>query len=261
VEIVDSDPPPSAQIVDPNLSRLAALADRLARYPGMIQYGPNGDLAQVSGLPLADARETLFPVSRTRPLPDGFVPPDLVNDFHHYLRALIADDLRAMFQAAERDGAYPQVVSGYRSADYQALVFERAVQRQLAQNESLSRADAEDRAARFVAPPGRSQHQLGTTADLSSSEISYGIRAIFAETNAGRWLAEHAWEYGFVMPYTAAAEPRTGYVPEPWHYRWVGRPLAAFLRQQQYLESAYPTADDWLLTLESLLQDRSSWLP
>lgn len=229
----------------------------LASDPRGLNYGSDGSLEAVFGLPPAEARMVFYPVSRSRALPDGYAPPDLVNDLNHPLRALMVGEFRAMFAAAERAGADLEVVSGYRSATYQALLFERAVQRQLGLDESLSREEAEDRAARFVAPPGRSQHQLGTTADLSSWEIGYAIRRDFAETVAGRWVAEHAWEYGFILPYTAAAEARTGYVAESWHLRWVGRPLAALLWEAGYLASGYPTADDWLVALEGLMEART----
>ena len=42
---------------------------------------------------------------------------------------------------------------------------------------------------------------------------------------------------------------------EPWHVRWVGRPLAAHLQARGYLESGYPTTDDLLLAIESLIAD------
>ena len=110
----------------------------------------------------------------------------LVFDLGHPLRALVVNDFKAMFQAAERDRAYPAIVSGYRSAEYQVDVFEQAVQRR--GNRELQRAEGLERqTARSVAPPGRCpQHQLGTTADLSSYELGFGLRAAFAETQAGR---------------------------------------------------------------------------
>jgi hypothetical protein len=235
----------------------SGLAARLASEPRGLRYGSDGSLEAVFGLPPAEARMVFYPVSRSRALPDGYEPTDLVDDLDHPLRALVVGEFRVMFAAAERAGADLEVVSGYRSSAYQALLFERAVQRQLGRDESLSRDEAEDLAARFVAPPGRSQHQLGTTADLSSWEIGYAIRRDFVETLAGRWLAEHAWEYGFILPYTAAAETRTGYVAEPWHVRWVGRPLAALLWEAGYPASGYPTADDWLVALEGLIEGQS----
>jgi hypothetical protein len=231
----------------------SSLAERLALHPELFQYGPDGGIEAVFGVPRSEACSVFFPVSQTRAIPDAYVPTDLVDDFDHPVRAVIAGSLAAMFQAAERAGAYPEVVSGYRSAEYQAVVFQQSLQRQLFRADPTDRDEAERRASRFVARPGHSQHQLGTTVDLSSGEIDYTLRASFAETVAGRWLAEHAWEYGFIQPYTSAAESRSGYAAESWHYRWVGRPLAAQLWQDGYLTSGYPTADDVLLALEELL--------
>ncbi len=235
------------------IAHRSPLAEQLFRHPQAFQYAPDGSLEAVFGLPLTETHWVLYPVNRTLGLPNAYVPPDLVYSLGHPLRALVVSDLTSMFQAAERDRAYPSIVSGYRSAEYQAAVFEQAVQRQLWQSHELQRAEAELQAARFVAPPGHSQHQLGTTVDLSSYEVGYAIRATFAETQAGRWLAERAWEFGFIQPYTAEAEPRTGYVPEPWHYRWIGRPLATLLWQERYLTSVEPTADDWLAAATELL--------
>jgi D-alanyl-D-alanine carboxypeptidase len=163
-----------------------------------------------------------------------------------------------MFAAAERDHAYPVVVSGYRSFDEQVEIFAGAIERQRNGAEQVDMDEAVRRAARFIAPPGCSQHQLGTTADVSSWELGYALRGSFVETATGRWLIERAWEFGFIIPYTGAAEARTGYVTEPWHFRWVGRPLATFLWERNYLQSGYPTADDWLAELDSLLAERAA---
>ena len=244
--------PPPTRAADDDHGR-SLLAEDLLRQPAAFGYGPEGRPESVFGLPLDEAGVTLYPVSRTRRLAAGFAPFDLVNRHGHPLRALAAAAMAEMFAAAERDQIYPVVVSGYRSFDQQVDLFDGAVRRQLARGEEIDLAEAERRAARFVAPPGHSQHQLGTTADLSSWEIGYAVRATFAETAAGRWLSGHAWQYGFILPYTVAAEARTGYVPEPWHLRWVGRSLAAFLWERDYLHSGYPTTDDWLVAIELLV--------
>lgn len=240
--------------VFPEVRSRSALAERLAAHPRALKLAADRGLVAVFGLPPPEARSVFFPVSQARALPTGYMPTDLVYVRGHLLRNLIVAELAAMLSAAAGDGAYPAVISGYRSAAYQASLFERAVQRQLAREDSIDRQEAERRAARFVARPGHSQHQLGTAADFSSGELGYGIGRGFGETLAGRWLSERAWEFGFILPYTTAAEERTSYVAEPWHLRWVGRPLAAFLWEQDYLHSPYPTADDWLEALEELLE-------
>lgn len=232
------------------------LRDELLRDGRTFGQRGDGGLEAVFGLPITEAGAVLFPVSHTRALPDGFAPADLVFDHGHPLRSRVAAEMSEMFAAAERERAYPTVVSGYRSFEEQVEIFAGAVERQLDRAEPIERDEAERRAARFIAPPGRSQHQLGTTADISSWELGYTLRGSFGETAAGRWLLNRAWEFGFVLPYTAAAEARTGYVPEPWHFRWVGRTLAAFLWERDYLHSGYPTADDWLVAIEALQLER-----
>jgi D-alanyl-D-alanine carboxypeptidase len=68
---------------------------------------------------------------------------------------------------------------------------------------------------RFSAGPGTSQHQLGTSIDFGS------ITPEFGDTEAGRWLYEHAWEYGFSLSYPEGYEDVTGYMFEIWHYRYI----------------------------------------
>src|SRR5262249_39812491 len=101
-----------------------------------------------------------------------------------------------------------------------------------------------------------SQHQLGTTVDLTSPENGNGLGQQFGLTRAGRWLVAHATEYGFVLPYTEQGEVRTGYAAEPWHLRWVGRDLAGLMQADAYLERDGLVADDYLVALDLLLADR-----
>ena len=85
-------------------------------------------------------------------------------------------------------------------------------------------------------------------------ELGYRIAPAFVATAAGQWLQEHAAEFGFVFPYTDLGQERTGYMAEPWHLRWVGRPLAALLMTDGYLDNGAVVADDYLEAIESLLQ-------
>ena len=243
----------SADAPPADYGALATLAERLALDSRAFQLGPDGRIEALFGLPVQEARTVFFPVSRARALPDDYTPADLTTRLGRPMRQVVVRDFEALEAAANAAGAYPSIVSGFRSQQDQTRVFEAAVQRQLYANPEIDAEEAARRAARYIAPPGRSQHQLGTTADLSSWEIGYAVRSTFAETKAGQWLAQHAWEHGFIIPYTVAAEARTGYVPEPWHVRWVGRPLAARLWEDGYALRANPTADDVLQALELLL--------
>jgi len=237
---------------------LTSLAVRLQVERSAIVRDWTGQVTTVFGLPAAEARTLLLPVTRQRGLPIGYEPPDLVRFGGRLVRVFVRPDLTAMIEAASADGVELAAISGYRSPDEQSLAFESAVWRAMARESGpdgmpIDRAEAESRSARFVAPPGHSQHQLGTAVDFSSGEINYALMPRFAETEAGNWLELHAWEYGFVLPYTRAGEYHSGYAYEPWHFRWIGRDLAAVLQHDRYLHHPSLIVDDYLRATEELL--------
>jgi D-alanyl-D-alanine carboxypeptidase len=92
------------------------------------------------------------------------------------------------------------------------------------------------------APPGHSQHQLGTAVDLTNSAAGYQLDWGFGDTTASGWLLENAWRYGYVIGYPSLEETEdTGYTWEPWHYRFIGLANArrwkeSGLTLQQFLE-------------------------
>ncbi len=107
------------------------------------------------------------------------------------------------------------VIAGYRSYERQADLYERRVD-ELGDSEAGSR----------VARPGHSEHQLGTTIDVTT-EGETDVDQSWGATPNGQWVATHAHEYGFLLSYPLDASERTCYDYEPWHLRYVGRELAA----------------------------------
>ena len=114
-------------------------------------------------------------------------------------------------QAAAQNAGYSiPLISGYRSYDYQAQLYNGYVAR-----------DGKEAADRYSAQPGKSEHQSGLAFDVGSIDNNYG------ETNAGRWLAAHCADYGFILRYPPGKEHITGYMYEPWHIRYVGNATAS----------------------------------
>ena len=110
--------------------------------------------------------------------------------------------------------------SAYRSYANQKATFDYWV-----------RVDGYATAIKESARAGHSEHQLGTTLDFRS----YGGSAPWnysdwATTKAGAWLKANAWKYGFIMSYPKGKSAVTCYAYEPWHYRYVGRDVAAKVR-------------------------------
>ncbi len=159
-------------------------------------------------------------------IPDGFEPelskidqkyrPDPQKSSQLYFDSRAIDMLTDMIEAAKEDGITLTVLSAYRTHDFQTNNFNNKVDRVMKANPSLTRKEAEDEAATVVARPGTSEHQVGLAVDFNSVEDS------FRNTKAYKWLVENCTDFGFILRYTAEKQDKTGIIPEPWHYRYVG---------------------------------------
>jgi D-alanyl-D-alanine carboxypeptidase len=156
-------------------------------------------------------------------LPRSYAPGDLRStstaglNAGQSVRRFVIVDLAAMATAARRAGARLAVQSAYRSYATQISTFRYWV--------SVSGYST---ALRTSARAGHSEHQLGTTVDFRS----YGGSAPWyyhdwGTTKAGAWLKLNAWKYGFAMSYPKGKTSVTCYAYEPWHFRYVGRAVAA----------------------------------
>lgn len=115
--------------------------------------------------------------------------------------------------------------SGYRSYDTQSWLYDRKVNYYL--DLGYDRSSARTLAAQVVAIPGASEHQTGLALDFTTSDA--GLTDSFANTAAGKWLAENSWRYGFILRYPKGMEHITGYIYEPWHFRYVGKVHAEYI--------------------------------
>ena len=149
------------------------------------------------------------------------------------------DALLKMMDDCMAAGHNLYVLSSYRTHETQQWLFNNQVNKQM--NKGYSREEAEKIAATISAIPGTSEHQLGLAVDIIDTQIWDLVEA--QENLPGqKWLMEHCWEYGFVLRYPKDGRESTGIIYEPWHYRYVGKELAAELHElgltvEQYLDS------------------------
>ncbi len=155
------------------------------------------------------------------------------------LRAEAATATEAMFAAAQAEaGLSLQITSAYRSFESQTRIYNRTVG-------NLGQAGADKVSAR----PGHSEHQTGLAVDIGSIPAVCSFEACFGGTPHGQWLAANAYRFGFVLRYPDGLTPVTGYIYEPWHFRYVGLELAAEVQATgiQTLEEFFglPAAPDY----------------
>ncbi len=170
-------------------------------------------------------------LDKTTAVPEDYVPLDLVtvNDRgvpaigHQQLRAEAANQLALMDKDMQKQtGLGFAIYSGFRTAQDQAGLYQEW--------SKVLGVNSETRAA----PPGHSEHQLGTATDL----VLANGNNIYPST-AWTWLDQNAQKYGFVMSYRFSQQSDTGYQFEPWHWRFVGVELATKIRYSNSLPQKF----------------------
>ena len=125
------------------------------------------------------------------------------------LREQAALALNELLNAAQKDGVNFEIKSAYRSYETQERLFHQ-----------YKAAYGVFSSEKFSARPGQSEHQLGTAVDFGGTRFDFS--PVFENTPQGKWLVNHAFLYGFALSYPQDSEEQTGYVYEPWHYRYIG---------------------------------------
>jgi len=117
-----------------------------------------------------------------------------------------------LIEDAMKDGVVIRILSAYRDARHQSYLYLQSIRRWgVFQNR--------------VAKPGFSEHQLGTACDLTTDEIEYKLSKSFDHTRAYQWLIENISRYGITLSYPKYKERITGFMYEPWHFRYHGNRL------------------------------------
>lgn len=161
-----------------------------------------------------------FIVNKEIFLPDDYyIETDYVQGSYE-MEKTAAKHCREMIEAAEKDGIKLKVLSAYRTVSYQKRLFERNVKSRM-EDYGMSYEEAYYDTSINIAPPGGSEHNAGLAADIIREE-DWDTYEAFEDTEEFEWLTEHAHEYGFILRYLKGKEDITGYIYEPWHFRYVG---------------------------------------
>lgn len=242
-----------------SLGLLAALSVGLIWFGLAREVSPDSNAAPVSqAVPPTPVSQEDTPdpadwrlclVNPWHPLPEGYQPQLTQVENGHQVDSRCAADLEAMLADCRAAGHAPLLCSSYRTQEKQTQLYNNLVQKQMARGNSRSEAMA--KAAKEVAVPGTSEHQLGLAVDIVDTQNQVLNRAQ-EDTAVQQWLMEHCWEYGFILRYPEDKSEITGIIYEPWHYRYVGVETAKVIHEQglcleEYLQqrAEYQSAVAW----------------
>ncbi len=151
-------------------------------------------------------------------IPENYEPSDLVDMSDEYannrygqkkLRKEAYEQFVKMVDEAKKDNVKFYAESAYRSFSYQQKIYKNYV------NEN-----GQEKADRYAAKPGFSEHELGLAVDLAN------IWTITTKGEEYAWLSKNAHKYGYIFRYKEEWEDITGYSAESWHIRYVGEKVA-----------------------------------
>ncbi len=178
-------------------------------------------------------KDYTFLVNKDHLLSSDYVPENLVitdnneNNFHDYkdasLKPMISADIMPYFEALQNaalDAGLRKIIvdSGYRSFEYQKVVFDKSVVEK-----------GIDETLRSVALPGSSEHQTGLAIDVAYMDNGVYIEKTSDSDPEIKWLKENAHKFGFILRYPEEKEDVTGFKYEWWHYRLIGVEMATIL--------------------------------
>lgn len=183
---------------------------------------------------ITEASSVWVVVNKQNPLtPQAYLPDDLVlpkvslripEVEQMKMRKEAAEAVEAMFAAAKTSNLHLQITTAFRGYNYQSILYNGYVSEQ-------GKATADTQSAR----PGFSEHQTGWAVDIRPESGECYLEACFGTMEEGKWLAENAHTYGFILRYPENKTDITGYTYEPWHFRYVGKDLATEMYNKKIL--------------------------
>lgn len=167
-------------------------------------------------------------VNELHPLSRDFVPQVEKTYDGQRVDTRMRRELETMIDVAKEEGLSLMICSSYRDYKKQDSLMDKSIARYVGRG--MSYTDAFFKTKEQIALTGASEHHTGLAVDIVGRDHQTLDRAQ-ADTAEAKWLNEHAAEYGFILRYPQDKEEITMISFESWHYRYVGREAAAFMKE------------------------------
>ena len=181
-------------------------------------------------------------INKKHPLSKDYVPDNLIitdnneNNFHEFAdpnhKPSIIKDVYEAFKVLQKealkDGINIIIDSGYRSYEYQQVIWDTYVE-----NKGL------EYTVTHVAPPGTSEHQSGLAIDFGAYRDGIFTSDITEDSKEYIWMINNAYKYGFILRYPKGKENITGYSFEPWHFRFIDLDIANYIHDNDITLEEY----------------------
>lgn len=162
----------------------------------------------------------------------NYEPSDLIDVEDGYyclskpqLRKVAWDAYKEMADAARNEGLNFYISTAYRSYDFQNTLYTNYLLK-----------DPQEVVDTYSSRPGYSDHQIGLSADIRTIDKAFDL---FTSTEEALWLKDNAYKYGFIQRYPEGKQTITGYIPESWHYRYVGKDAAKIIYENNITFDEY----------------------
>lgn len=174
-------------------------------------------------------------VNKYHYLQENYVPESLETvEICSASNKLLVKEAKVAFEElckeAKKENLKIRLVSSYRSFEYQQNLYN-----------SYKEKDGEQMADTYSARAGFSEHQTGLSMDIDNEITTFEN---FEETKEFEWMQNNAHHYGFILRYPKGKEDVTGYTYESWHYRYVGKNVATYIKENDLTLDEYIARSD-----------------
>ena len=200
-------------------------------YQGKVGYVSGQYVRALAGMKVVSNPESIqVVVNKQNKLPENYVPKDLVYTTIPFTFKEQTEKKKCAVKQPLLLHSYLQVRKTRRYASWRiSLPFTCNAKRAFS---SYVQRDGYDKAATYSALPGTSEHETGLGIDVTKGDGTCAAQDCFGGTKEAAWLDAHAAEYGFIIRYPKGKDAVTGYKYEPWHLRYVGKPVAQAIKSK-----------------------------